>query len=284
MIWLKSTVIGFVMAIATIVAIVVATTTWHMDAVKARRDRRGVVWSISTAALPRRARVCARVSMDVSPPAAARKIAQEHIVSEGNAWTSDTLRLASTKSWRLKWPLKIAAEVALISVGVFLALMAQQWREQTHARELARDSLQRFRVELVRNRKSIEAVKDHHKSLRDGLQRYLAADPNERDRQAVQVRGLQPATFERTAWDLALATQSLANIDSHLAFELSRIYGLQTRYDDQTRSMLHAIYIRPVGENMEALFYYYGDAVLWDTALLQLYKNILPQLDEALRQ
>ena len=61
---------------------------------------------------------------------------------------------------RSRWLLKIAVEVALISVGVFLALMGEQWRERAHARELARDSLQRFRVELVRNRKSIEAVKD----------------------------------------------------------------------------------------------------------------------------
>ena len=32
MIWLKSALIGLVAAIATIVAIVVATTTWHMSA------------------------------------------------------------------------------------------------------------------------------------------------------------------------------------------------------------------------------------------------------------
>ena len=162
---------------------------------------------------------------------------------------------------------------ASISAGVFLALMGEQWRERAHARELARDSLQRFRVELVRNRKSIEAVKDYHRSLRDSIQRYLDADAQARDRQAVQVRGLHPATFERTAWDLALATRSLADIDPNLAFDLSRIYGLQTRYDELTRAILQAIYIRPIGENMEALFYYYGDAVLWDTALLEMYRT-----------
>ena len=73
------------------------------------------------------------------------------------------------------------------------------------------------------------------------------------------------------------------DLDPSLAFELSRIYGLQTRYEDVTRSILQAIYIRPVGENMEGLYYYYGDAVIWDTALLKVFQDILPQIDRVLR-
>ena len=186
--------------------------------------------------------------------------------------------------FRSSWLLKMTAEVALISVGVFLALMGDQWRERAHARELARASLQRFRVELVRNRKSIEAVKDYHKSLNDNLQTYLAADPKQRESHPVQIRGLQPTLFEHTAWDLALATQALADIDPNIAIELTRIYGVQARYDDMTRGIVHAIYIRPIAESMEALSYYYGDAVLWDTALLQMYKGVLFQIDSELRK
>ena len=186
-------------------------------------------------------------------------------------------------SQRPKWLLKILIEVAFISMGVFLALMGEQWRERAHTRELARGSLQRFRVELVRNRKAVEAVKDYHKSVLAGLQRYMDADAAQRNPEQVRVRGLQPAVLEHTAWDLALATQSLADLDPALAFELSRIYGLQTRYDDVTRSILQAIYMRPVGENLEGLYYYYGDAVIWDTALLKMYQDILPQIDRVVR-
>ena len=191
--------------------------------------------------------------------------------------------LSFVRSDRSRWLLKIFVEVAFISIGVFLALMGEQWRERAHARELARGSLQRFRVEIVRNRKSIEAVKDYHKTVLTTLQQYMDADAAQRDRQQVRVRGLQPATLEHTAWDLALASQSLADIDPNLAFELSRIYGLQTRYEEVTRSILQAIYIRPVGENMEGLYYYYGYAVIWDTALLKMYQDILPQIDRVLR-
>lgn len=187
------------------------------------------------------------------------------------------------RSDRSRWLLTIVVEVAFISVGVFLALMGEQWRERAHARELARGTLQRFRVEIVRNRKAIDAVKDYHKSALASLQQYMDADAAQRDRLPVRIRGLQPATLEHTAWDLALASQSLANLDPSLAFELSRIYGLQSRYEDITRSILQAVYLRPVGENLEGLYYYYGDAVIWDTALLKMYQDILPPIDRVLR-
>jgi hypothetical protein len=221
--------------------------------------------------------------MDVSP---ATTITYEtdatHVTYDTHANGPMTVQ-SFVSSQRPKWLLKILIEVAFISMGVFLALMGEQWRERAHTRELARGSLQRFRVELVRNRKAVEAVKDYHKSVLAGLQRYMDADAAQRNPEQVRVRGLQPAILEHTAWDLALATQSLADLDPALAFELSRIYGLQTRYDDVTRSILQAIYIRPVGENLEGLYYYYGDAVIWDTALLKMYQDILPQIDRVLR-
>jgi len=107
---------------------------------------------------------------------------------------------------RSKWLLKILVEVAFISIGVFLALMGEQWRERAHARELARGTLQRFRVEIVRNRKSIDAVKDYHKSVLASLQHYMDADAAQRDRQQVRVRGLHPpANRSRTAQSLTAA-------------------------------------------------------------------------------
>ena len=58
-----------------------------------------------------------------------------------------------------------------------------------------------------------EAVKDYHKTVLTSLQQYMDADAAQRDRQQMRVRRLQPATLERTAWDLALVSQSLADID-----------------------------------------------------------------------
>lgn len=98
----------------------------------------------------------------------------------------------------------------------------------------------------------------------------------------MQIRGLQPAFFEHTAWDLALATESLAHIDPQVAFGLSRIYGLQQTYAELTRGIMQAVYLRPLTENFEALMAYYGDLVLWEPQLLLMYDELVPQIDRAL--
>ena len=178
--------------------------------------------------------------------------------------------------------MKVGLEVLLISVGVFLALMGEQWRENAHTRELAEDSLRRFRAEIVANRTAVAAVKDYHDGLLKSLRAYLAADPKARQIASVQMRGLQPVFFDQTAWDLALATQSLAHIDPQIAFGLSRIYGLQRTYGDFTGRIMQAIYLRPVTENFDGLVAYFGDLVLWEPKLVQMYDEILPEIDRVL--
>jgi hypothetical protein len=183
---------------------------------------------------------------------------------------------------RPKWMLKIGLEVLLISMGVFLALMGEQWREAAHTRELAEQSLRRFRAEILTNRKAVAAVMDYHATTLKSLQTYLAADPKARQLETVQIKGVQPAFFEHTAWDLALATQSLAHIDPQLAFALSRIYGGQQTYAELTRSFTQVMYLRPMIESLEGLSYYYGDVVFIEPALLHMYDEALPEIDRAL--
>jgi hypothetical protein len=155
------------------------------------------------------------------------------------------------------------ARSALISVGVFLALMGEQWRESAHTREVTEASLRGFQAEIVANQKAVAAVKDYHVALLASLRAYLATDQKSRRADSVEIRGLQPVFFEHTAWDLALATQSLAHIDSQVAFGLSRAYGLQRTYMEQTRGIMQAIYLRPLTENVEGLERAVDRATLW---------------------
>ncbi len=188
----------------------------------------------------------------------------------------------STSAPRSAWLLKLGLEVVLITVGVFFALMGDQWRERAQDRERAADALRRFRTEIVANQKSVAAVKDYHVALLGSLRQYLGADPKARSRDTVRIRGLQPAFFEQTAWELALATQALSHLDSDLAFRLSRAYGLQRAYQQFTLAIMQAIYLRPLEENFDGLAAYYGDLVLWEPQLLQMYDDLLPRIDRAL--
>ena len=150
--------------------------------------------------------------------------------------------------------LRLGLEVLLISAGVFLGLMGEQWRERAQHRELAEASLQRFRTEISTNRKAVDRVKDYHVSMKKRIDAYLAADAKTRPTIVVRLQGVQPVFFERTAWDLALATQSLAYIDPQLAFALSRIYGTQRTYSDLTGGMMQAMYLRPPTSDLDGLF------------------------------
>jgi hypothetical protein len=193
---------------------------------------------------------------------------------------------AATHRPRGKSLLTIALEVLLIATGVFLGLAGEQWRESARHREMAEASLRRFRSEIATNRKAVAAVKDYHVTMKKRLAAYFAADAKARPGVEVNLRGIEPVSFEHTAWDLALATQSLAYIDSPLAFALSRIYTTQQGYMELSRGVLQAMYLQNPTENESAFFgavvVYYGDIVLLEPKLLGLYDEILPQIDRAL--
>src|SRR4051812_4352453 len=61
-----------------------------------------------------------------------------------------------------KWLIKVGLEVLLISAGVFLGLMGEQWRERAEHREIATAALRRFRTEFRNNRDAVASVKDKH--------------------------------------------------------------------------------------------------------------------------
>ena len=96
-----------------------------------------------------------------------------------------------------------------ISIGVFLGLAGEQWRENTRHRELAELALRQFRSEIVANRKVVADVKDYHVTTKNALDAYLKADAKMRKSMNVELSGIRPAFFERTAWDGALATLNI---------------------------------------------------------------------------
>ncbi len=157
-------------------------------------------------------------------------------------------------------------EVALIGLGVFLGLMGEQWRERSEHGELAEESLRRFQAEIRTNRARIVALKDYHADMKKRIDAYLALDASKRASFNVAMRGIQPVSFEHTAWDLAMATQALSYMDTRLAFALSRIYGVQQDYSALSGGVLQAMYLRPPGQDLERFFQtvalYYSDIVL----------------------
>jgi hypothetical protein len=182
--------------------------------------------------------------------------------------------------------LEIVLQIVLIATGVFLGLAVDQWREREQHRDAARASLRRFRAEIVANQKAVAAVRDYYVVTLASVRDYLRKDLRSRNVADVKIRGLQWVTYEHTAWDLAIATQSLSYLDEDLAFSLSRIYSAQQSYAELTRGMTQAMYLLPRRENFdtfaEAAEAFFGDVTVIEPGLLAMYGEVLPRIDEAL--
>ena len=186
---------------------------------------------------------------------------------------------------RGKKALKLALEVLLIGTGVFLGLAGEQWRESREHRERAEASLRRFDTELGDNKKAVADVRDYHVTLRTSLRQYLNATPEQRKSISVKMQGVRPVFFETTAWDLALATQSLADIPQDVAFDISRVYRIQQAYVQLSQGMLNAMFINSPYSGGEAFLssvaVYLDDVTLLEPQLLKMYDELLPKIEAA---
>jgi hypothetical protein len=180
--------------------------------------------------------------------------------------------------------LMIGLEVLLISGGVFLGLMGEQWRERTEQRELANNALRRFRTEIQANRSAVAAKVEYHAKLRSEVQAYFKTKGNANVNMS---QGLGPVFFEQAAWDLAIATQALAYMDADLSFSISRVYTIQQGYAGHQATVAPTIIFgRSPTQDPEAFWrpvlWYLGDISFFDPEILKAYDDILPRIDRAL--
>jgi hypothetical protein len=193
---------------------------------------------------------------------------------------------AAAPRLRHAWLLKLALEVVLIGIAVFLALLTDEWRERARNRDVASEALLRFKTELLANRSNVQRVAPYHAEMQPKIDAYLNTAPAARDRSSIRLSGLRPAWFEHTAWDLALATGALQHIDADTAFALARVYNNQQAYAGLTQGLLNAMYMRPPAENLDAFLgsvdVYYDDIVTIEPNLLQLYDDAVARINAAL--
>ena len=91
------------------------------------------------------------------------------------------------------------------------------------------------------------------------------------------------AGVDFSAWDFALATESLAYLDPDLVASMSSVYRLQQTYIDAHRSIQQASYSIPnFAVWITGVTTYFGDADLYEDLLLKQYDRILPRLDTAI--
>jgi hypothetical protein len=189
--------------------------------------------------------------------------------------------------------LKILLEVVLITAGVFLGLAGESWRETREHRKHAAQSLRMFREELESNRKAVLRVHQKHQEQEEGLSNYFAAngpalmaamlDPRKPLPQPVPEIVTDSAVFDYSAWDVALATESLAYIDPKLVAMISDAHRMQQMIEDDHKAIAQVTYsFQNQVHWLRGLASYFGDTALHEKLLLERYDKLLPRLDQAI--
>lgn len=195
------------------------------------------------------------------------------------------------KSFHSKSILELLIEVVLIGLGVFLGLLANQWHDDRQHRELADATLRYFREEIIANKQAIEKVRPYHTTLSREVGGFLQTEaPRTMQRfySDVHFRGVEPVEFERTAWDLALATQSFSYLSPKLAYAISRVYTRQQAFQTLQNGFLQAV-LAPttfgasdVTGLATSMNMYLLDVNIHEPELITLYDRLLPQIEAAI--
>lgn len=187
--------------------------------------------------------------------------------------------------------LNILLEVVLISMGVFLALWANNWHEQREHRALADSTLRNFAGEMRTNQQAVQKNRQYHEALARELQQFLASSEpptEERFQKSVHLSGVRPVTFEHTAWDLALATQALSYLKPEMAFDISKVYTEQNAFQTLQNSFLASAFTPATFSSYNvkglatAIAVYLADVDILEPAISQRYEKVIPEIDRAL--
>lgn len=187
----------------------------------------------------------------------------------------------------------LVAQFVFIAAGVYLGMRADDYKEERAHRASARAALANFRSEMVANRAQVVQRLKYHDGLLDSMRvSQQRGDPAPRTVPEVLRRlgwrGLQPVTYGHVAWDLALATQSLALLPPDLAFSVAKVYTFQTRIEElQSIAMTQLFsptaleetrwqpFLRALGSHLEDMHYS-------EPSMIAAYDALVPRLDSAL--
>jgi hypothetical protein len=182
-------------------------------------------------------------------------------------------------------------EVALIAIGVFIALWTNNWHQDREHRAQAQAALRNFAEEMEANRQVTQGNRLYHETLARELHEFLASqEPASSDRfdKTVHFKGMRPVIFERTAWDLALATQALSWLKPELAFDISKVYTRQNAFQRFEESFLASAFTPATLSSDDkkgmatAMEFYLNDINQQEPEMVSRYEQIIPEVKRAL--
>ena len=133
-------------------------------------------------------------------------------------------------------------EAALLTLGVALALAAEEWREGRANRRRAVGATSAIAEELATNRAAVASAAGYHAALLDSM-RLRGERGAPAPGPAFFRRGfIAPAALSSAAWQTASETGALEHLPHALVLRLSRTYAPQARYERQAEAVAGLVY------------------------------------------
>ena len=129
------------------------------------------------------------------------------------------------------WFSRTIFESLLIVFSILLALGVRAWQDSREVNQLIARSMTSFREEIARNRSRIDDLYRYHVGLQSVLAEMSAHSDSESKQDIDNVLdSLQSAVLLTSAWDTALATGALGEMDYNKVFVLSLTYSYQQKF------------------------------------------------------
>ena len=178
-------------------------------------------------------------------------------------------------------------EVFFIVLGVMIALAANEWREQRALDTRTNTALENIRLEILRNQQTMQQRLPYHEALRDSLENYLpelrgVSFQQVSERRLGMQRGLFFLLVYDAAWQAALTSEVLSNVDYETLTVLSTIYQVQAylkTVEERTAGIMTPANLQR--ENLYFAFLLFRPTI---RDIVGLEQNLLSLYDEALQR
>lgn len=167
-------------------------------------------------------------------------------------------------------------------MSILAALGVRAWQDGREATQLISRSLSSFQNEIVQNRNRIDDLYRYHA----GLQSVLVETNIHSEPESIQdihnvLDSLQPAVMLTSAWDTALATGALSEMEYETVFVLSLTYSYQDRFQTLYNTRLNDVQDLSTDDSVTPVKLA-GDAIRYMAELTTSEAELLAAYDQAI--
>lgn len=148
----------------------------------------------------------------------------------------------SISNWLPKWLPQALFESGVILFGILFAFTLDGWKDERKTEHLIAYTINNFENEIKQNNLRIKDVMVFHKGIQQVLQNQNAKGHfNSIERFRNVMDAMKPVMLSNSAWETAVATGALAQMDFELVSALTLTYNMQARFDENYRATVRSL-------------------------------------------